>query len=221
MNIRTLFIGVMLCIATCAWADNKEVPFNGIITDVLGNPVKGARIYVVKSRVAKSDKLGHFGLTNILPSDTLHVRYNKENYDIAVNGRKSIRIILGDQLETTEDEEIANIGYGFVKKREKIIPSSGVSGEDLVRTGKTNILEALEGLVAGYQYMGGSPRIRGLSSVNLTNEPLYVLDGVVTTSFDFVNIYDVDHVEVLKDASIYGSRGANGAIIVTTKSGNK
>lgn len=197
----------------------EDVPFNGIITDAVKQPLKGAKIWVKKNHVATSDKEGKFGLTNVSPLDTLHIRYRRTNYLIPVEGRKSIRIFLGDQLNVSEDDELANMGYNFVKKREKLIPSNGISGEDLVRTGQTDILQALVGLVPGYNLVNGTPEIRGKNSLTLSNEPLYILDGVVVPSLSGVNIYDVDHVEVLKDASIYGSRGANGAIIVTTRRG--
>jgi len=219
MNLKNLVLAVFCSIATCLMAQEQDVPFNGIITDVLNQPVKGAKVWVVKNRVATSNKEGKFGLTNVSATDTLHVKYKKVTYLFAVEGRKSMRICLGDQVVVEEDEEIANIGYSFVKRREKLIPSSGVSGEDLIRTGQTDILQALVGLVPGYNLVNGVPEIRGKGSINLSNEPLYVLDGVVVPSLSGVNIYDVDHVEVLKDASIYGSRGANGAILVTTKRG--
>lgn len=219
---KYLWIGLFM-MACLAFAGNGSNPqkkaFNGIITDLVGNPIKGARIWVIDNMYSKSDKLGRFGLTNVQATDTLHIKYNKKQYDIPVDGRQSIRVHLGDELVSEEDTELANIGYGFVKRREKTVPSSGVTGEMLIRTGKTDILKALDGLIPGYTLVNGSPIIRGKSSLNLSNEPLYILDGTVVNSLDFVSVYDVDHVEVLKEASIYGSRGANGAIIVTTKRG--
>jgi len=221
MKIRSITFAILCCITSSIMAQEQGTPFNGIITDVLNQPVKGARIWVKKNRVAKSDKEGKFGLTDVAATDTLHIKYRKELYLLPVEGRKSVRVHIGDQMIANEDEELANIGYGFVKKREKLIPSSGISGEELVRTGQTDILRALDGLVAGYSIVNGKPVIRGKSSINLSTEPLYILDGVEQSSFSCVNIYDVDHVEVLKDASIYGAQGANGAIIVTTKRGLK
>jgi len=116
-----------------------------------------------------------------------------------------------------EDEEIVGLGYGFVKQRERTIPVSGISGEELQRTGKMDILEALEGKVAGYTYFNGEARIRGNNSILLDSQPIYVVDGIEVFSLSYLTVYDVDHVEVLKDASIYGVRGSNGAIVVYTK----
>jgi len=205
--------------ATSLMAQEQLVPFNGIITDVANQPLKGVRVWVKKSRYSTTNKEGKFGLTNVNPTDTLHVKYRRETYLIPVDGRKGIRIHLGDQLKASEDDELANLGYNFVKRREKLVPSTGISGADLILTGQQDIVKALVGLVPGLNIVGGKPEIRGKNSVTMDNEPLYVLDGVIMPSLDGVSIYDVDHVEVLKDASIYGVQGANGAIIVTTKRG--
>lgn len=199
---------------------SKEEPFNGIITDLSGNPIKGAKVFVVSNKYfSRTNKKGQFGLTNVLPTDTIHVVYQKVQYDLPVEGRKSARIRLGDQMEAQEDEELVAYGYGWVKRRENSMPSSGIPGEVLVRTGRTNVLASLEGLVPGLTIVGGKATIRGINSLNLSTDPLYVLDGVIVSSLDFITVYDVEHVEVLKDASIYGSQGANGAILVFTKRG--
>ena len=104
-----------------------------------------------------------------------------------------------------------------MKRREQTIPVSGISGEELQRTGKTDILEALVGKVAGYALINGEPRIRSNNSLLLSSEPIYIVDGIRVFSLNYLTVYDVDHVEVLKDASIYGVRGTNGAIVVYTK----
>ena len=127
-----------------------------------------------------------------------------------------------------DQQETIDVGYGTVKKKNNTTPRNGISGEELQRTGETNLLRALEGRVPGLVIStSGNPSdepsvmMRGMTSINLSNEPLYIVDDVEVGSLDFVNIYDVDYVEIMKDASIYGSRGANGAIIVHTKTGAK
>lgn len=203
----------------CAQDVTTDVPFNGIVSDLAGNPLKGARVWNHDDkRYATSDKKGRFGLTNVQGTDTLHVRYKKINYDIPVNGRKSARIRLANENPfMEEDQELVDIGYGFVSRRECTTSRGGISGEELVRTGKTFLLDALEGKVAGLTIHNGKALIRGVGSINSSTEPLYILDGSVVSDLDTVSIYDVDYVEVMKDASIYGVRGANGAIIVRTK----
>lgn len=225
-----LFILLLACTFGLQAQAPQGVPFNGLVTDVAGTPLKGVKVYVLSERVfSRSDKKGRFGLTDVNPTDTLHLVYKKVLYDIPVDGRKSIRICLGDQLSPTarEDEELVNWGYGYVKKRESVQVSNGISGEELARTGRTNLLEALQGRVPGLSVtpsprgLGDDPqvRMRGINSINLPTTPLYVVDGVQVSSLEFVNVMDVERVEVLKDASIYGVRGANGAIVVTTRLG--
>ena len=213
----------MILSVSIVMALNAQEPFNGIIYDSQGNPLKNAKIYVTNSRrYATSDKQGKFGLTDVHPYDTIHieVKKRKEPYVIPVEGRKSMKIFLADENPRVEqDEELVNYGYGFVKRREYTGVSSGISGEELVRTGRTNILQALAGKVAGLNISPSGVNIRGNRSLLFSNEPLYVVDGQVVPNFDGINIHDVDHVEVLKDASIYGSRGAGGAILVFTKNG--
>lgn len=206
-----------------------DVPFNGLILDRELKPVKKVKVYVKNpKRYATSDKQGRFGLTDVAPDDTLTlVLSKKEKLRIPVDGKASMKIILaGDGSASSEyDEEIANTGYGYVKRREYTGVSSGISGDVLRRTGQRDILGALKGLVPGLSITGSNGNytvtIRGEKSLMLSSEPIYLVDGVQVNSLDFVSIYDVDHVEVLKDASQYGSRGANGAILVTTKTGNK
>lgn len=206
----------------------EKVPFNGIVKDVFGKPVRNVRIHVDNPRLyATTDKQGRFGLTDVKPTDVLHVKVKKKEYEIPVEGKKSIVIIVAEDFllkEAVESQELVDIGYGFVKRREHTLPGNTISGEDLVRTGRSDILSALAGKVPGLNIStnnrpGGeaSVNIRGIQSINLPSTPLYIVDGIEQNSLMHISLYDVDYVEVMKDASIYGSRGANGAIIVHTK----
>lgn len=226
-KIFALFM--MLSVMSVFAQDNASqiIPFNGLVTDMLGTPLKGVKVYVLaKSYAAKTDKEGKFGLSNVKPSDTLHVEYKKEKYDIPVNGKRSMKIILGDQMTPSaeENQELVDVGYGYVKRREVLQASNGIPGEVLRRSGKNTLLEALSGLVPGLNItsggafgQGSKATIRGIGTINASTEPLYLIDGVETSSLDFVNLNDVESVEVMKDASIYGAKGANGAILVHMK----
>lgn len=205
-----------------------KVPFNGIVKDVFGKPVRNVRVHVDNPRLyATTDKQGRFGLTDVKPTDVLHVKVKKKEYEIPVEGKKSIVIIVAEDFllkEAVESQELVDIGYGFVKRREHTLPGNTISGEELVRTGRSDILSALQGKVPGLNIStnnrpGGesSVNIRGIQSINLPSTPLYIVDGIEQSSLMHISVYDVDYVEVMKDASIYGSRGANGAIIVHTK----
>lgn len=219
--IFSIMISVFACVAVFA-QKQKAVPFNGVVADLLGQPLKGARVWVVDPNYyTTTDKKGKFGLTNVQPTDTLHVKYKKQLYLIPVDTMKSVRVRLGDELkfDVQQDEELVNTGFGFVKRRESCNSTTGISGEVLVRTGRIDLMEALQGLVPGLSIINGKAVIRGLATINGSPDPILLVDGVEVQSFSFVNVYDVDRVEVLKDANMYGAKGANGAILVTTKRG--
>ena len=214
-------ISVFACVAVFA-QEQKAVPFNGVVADILGQPLKGAKVWVVDPNYyTTTDKKGKFGLTNVQPTDTLHVKYKKQLYLIPVDTMKSVRVRLGDELkfDVQQDEELVNTGFGFVKRRESCNSSTGISGEVLVRTGRIDLLEALQGLVPGLTIINGKAVIRGLATIYGSPDPIYIVDGVEVESLSYVNVYSVDRVEVLKDANMYGVKGANGAILVTTKRG--
>lgn len=214
-------ISVFACVAVFA-QEQKAVPFNGVVADILGQPLKGAKVWVVDPNYyTTTDKKGKFGLTNVQPTDTLHVKYKKQLYLIPVDTMKSVRVRLGDELkyEVRQDEELVNTGFGFVKRRESCNSSTGISGEVLVRTGRIDLMEALQGLVPGLTIINGKAVIRGLATIYGSSDPIYIVDGVEVESLSYVNVYSVDRVEVLKDANMYGVKGANGAILVTTKRG--
>ena len=214
-------ISVFACVAVLA-QEQKAVPFNGVVADILGQPLKGAKVWVVDPNYyTTTDKKGKFGLTNVQPTDTLHVKYKKQLYLIPVDTMKSVRVRLGDELkyEVRQDEELVNTGFGFVKRRESCNSSTGISGEVLVRTGRIDLMEALQGLVPGLTIINGKAVIRGLATIYGSSDPLLIVDGVEVETLSYVNVYSVDRVEVLKDANMYGVKGANGAILVTTKRG--
>lgn len=206
-------------------ASDTIVPFNGLVVDLLGNPVCGVKVYTIdRHYYTVSDRKGRFGLTNVLPSDTIHLVYKRVNYVVPVGNMKSAQIALGDQydLQATESEELLNMGYSYVKRREMVGSSAVLSGEVLRRRGYTDILQALQGLVPGViiqtnQQGQSEVCLRGVNTITGSTTPLFIVDDLVVPSFEMVSIYDVVSVEVMRDAFIYGSRGANGAILVRTK----
>jgi hypothetical protein len=228
--MRKLFaILAMLPLAAMSQNGGQGVPFNGVIVDVNNNPVKRARVYVTdENRYAISDKKGRFGLTDVNPTDTIHVKYGGELYTIPVDGLKSIRIRLADQKQYTAsgDESLVSIGFDYVKTRERFNAGSTITGEDLIRTGRHDLVEALQGLVPGLRITmgdfgeGAQANIRNSASISGNTNALYIIDGVIVESLFGINVYTIDHVEILKDANIYGAQGGNGAIVVYTKRGN-
>lgn len=219
----------MLPLAAMSQTGSQGVPFNGVILNIKNEPVKNARVYTVsENRYALTDRKGRFGLTDVKPDDTLHVKCRGLLYTIPVNGVKGIRIRLADEsLFTAEDaEELVSIGNDYVRTRERYNAATTViSGEDIVRTGRDDVLEALMGVVPGLNVMrgnqgeGAKAYIRGTTSINGPTEALYVVDGVIVETLLGVDAHTIDHVEILKDANIFGAMGGNGAIVVYTKRG--
>lgn len=230
-NKLLVLIVLLLSICSSIYAQNENsVPFNGKVCDFIGNPIKRAKIYVDKNYVSQSDSKGRFGLTDIKDTDTIKVLYKKKLYHIPVEGRKSLIIRLGDHIDETakyeaeEDQQLASVGFGYVKRRESLDISNGIPGEVIRRTNATNLLDALRGLVPGLTIttVNGQTKayIRGIGSNSDQTDPLFLVDGMEVPNLTSVPVYNVESVEVLKDGSMYGARGANGVIMVRTM-GNK
>ena len=160
-------------------------------------------------------------------NDTLVFSYiGYQTEEIPINGRTQINLSLVEDIETLG--EVVVIGYGVQRKSDLTGAVSSVQAEDIARIGGANASDALQGRVAGVNVVtsgvpGQAPKvnIRGVGTLG-NSDPLYVVDGVFLDDISFLNNNDIQSMEILKDASataIYGSRGANGVIIITTKSG--
>lgn len=121
-----------------------------------------------------------------------------------------------------QDESI-DIGYGSVKQSKRTASTSSITGEELVKSGESDLIRALAGKLSGVRiaYLSdGTPtlQIRGGTSIKEeNNSPIFVVDGTILDNVNFVNINDIERVDILKDGSIYGARGANGAVVITMK----
>ena len=226
--MRAIILSI-IAIFTLTFTHATE-PFNGLLIDFNGKPIKGAKIYVNNPKhYAKSDKEGKFGLTDVNSTDTLHVKTHKMTYEIPVNGSKGMRITIGELSATgAEDQELIRMGTGYVKKREYLGPRSGVTHEQLVATGQTDLIQAMRGLVAGVRVVnndygennslsGPNLSIRNSMSFNAPTNPLWVVDGTESIIPPSLTVMEVESVEILKDGAGYGTRGANGVIIVNLK----
>lgn len=224
---KQLMLSFLLCFVAI-WANAQNQVVKGTVKDVLGEAVIGANVTEVGTTNGTiTDINGDFSL-NVSPKGKLRISfigYQVQTVDVA--GRKSLEIVLKEDTETLD--EVVVVGYGSVKKRDLTGAITQVKSENLMATAPTTIQEALRGKAAGVMVAGSglneSPmiRIRGNRSISASNDPLFVIDGVpVNGGMDVVNPADVASIEVLKDASataIYGARGANGVILVTTKKG--
>ena len=180
-----------------------------------------------------SDVNGNFKM--VVPSDTETLVFSfigMQSQEVAILNRNDIQVVM--QEETIGLEEVVAIGYGTMRKSDLTGSVTQVKAEDLISVSTSNPIEALQGRAAGVSVInedsspGASPtiRIRGSGSITAGNDPLIVVDGfpLDNSNLNDISSSDIESMEILKDASsaaIYGSRGANGVILITTKKGIK
>lgn len=207
----------LLCICTTLLADE---PFNGRILTPEGKGVR-AKIRVVGSdKYTSSDGKGRFGLTDIEADDILEITIKRQTLRIAVEGRRSIDIVwygVGEEYSAEESEELMNYGFGYVKRRESTDYSSGISGDRLRATGAKGLVEAIQMCYPGLRYINGELCLMTQNSINGSSAVLILCDGIEVRP-ETINLYDVKSVEIIKGANMYGFRGANGVVLITTMS---
>ena len=233
---RAMSLGAILIMlaAYTAPAKAQEQPqaVHGIIFDSEGNPLVGATVVVAGGvQGTTTDTKGKFTL-KVKPSDSLtfsYLGYTSQTTKVGSRTKFNIRL---EKDASTDIEEVVVIGYGQVAKKDLTGSVSTVKMNDIKDLPTLSVDNALQGRIAGADFMSttGEPgatttiRIRGTRSINASNEPLIVVDGVMDAIHDLndINSDDIASISVLKDASstaIYGSRGANGVILITTKRG--
>lgn len=209
----------------------KAKKVSGTVNDANGEPIIGASVREKgKGTGAVTDVNGHFTINVSSDNATIVISYIGYNTkELKVGGRNSVDVVLEDNAATLN--EVVAIGYGYVKKKDLTGSVASVSSKDLTLGGTvSNAAQALQGKTAGVQVAqtskapGGSisVRIRGNNSISSTNEPLYVVDGFPSSEGLNINPNDIESMQILKDASataIYGARGANGVVLITTKRG--
>lgn len=205
----------------------------GVITDANGEPVIGANVIVKGTTNGTiTDFDGNYVIEGVSANDILQVSYiGYLTQEIPVGSQTDINIILKEDTQTLD--EVVVVGYGTMRKSDVTGSISTTKGEDMLKAQNFSALDNLRGKAAGVNIFSNSSQpgaygsrvvIRGQATINASSDPLYVVDGVVMENFYLMNPNDIESMEVLKDASataIYGARGANGVIMVTTKRGNK
>jgi TonB-linked SusC/RagA family outer membrane protein len=201
----------------------------GKITGDNGQPLAGVSVTEKGTTNGTStDNDGNFALT-VPDNAVLAISYvGYESQDVPVGGQSSLNIQL--KAVNKQLESVVVVGYGSQKKKDLTGAVSVVTGADIANRPIVNAAEALQGKAAGVQVVSnsGKPgagltiRIRGSSSISAGNDPLYVVDGIPMTDIDAFSPNDIESISILKDAasaSIYGTRAANGVVVVTTKKG--
>jgi len=214
-------------------ADDQERVVTGVITNQDNEPIPGANV-VIKGTTqgTTSDFDGRYSVSVADENAVLVVSFiGYVTQEVAVQGRTKIDITLASDIRALE--EVVVVGYGEVKKRDLTGAVASISSDDLTAIPVNDVQQIMQGRVPGVQVIqnshspggGVSVRIRGANSVLGGNEPLYVVDGFIGgVGLNSINPNDIESIEILKDASataIYGSRGANGVVIITTKRGAK
>ena len=234
MKSKLLFVVsffVFISIAEDVGAQNPFVVTGRVVSMEGQNPLSGVSVKVLgTSSGTTTGRDGNFAISVPKPSSVLvfsHISF--EELEVQVDSRRVIDVTLSPASQ--EMQQVVVIGYGTVKKRDLTGSVSQIKAEDIKAFPTTSVLHALQGRASGVQVLqnSGGPgdavsiRIRGTNSIKGDNEPLYVVDGFPLSGNPTVlNNADIESVEILKDASataIFGSRGANGVVLITTKKG--
>lgn len=230
-----LKLGILftLLFTSSLYVFSQNITVRGHVVDSSGESLIGVTVQVQGTASGTiTDIDGNFSIPNVPPNAVLELSYvGMRTQSVPINGRTSINITLEEDTELLD--ELVVVGYGTMRKSDITGALAFVSAKELSTKPVMNAFEALQGKVAGLDITSaqrpgelGTIRIRGNRSLNATNEPLYVVDGVVLSigGIESINPRDIESINVLKDASstaIYGSRGANGVILVTTKRGKE
>ena len=210
----------------------STVTISGTVLDELSEPIIGGSVQVKDSKTAAATNIDGQYTIQAPANGTLVFSYlGYKPMEVPVASAKNGKIDVQLESATSELDELVVVGYGVMKKSDLTGSISQTKGSDIIKQQGFNALEGLKGKAAGVNIFnntgqpGGEMRviIRGISTINASASPLYIVDGVAMNDFNYVNPNDIESIEVLKDASataIYGARGANGVVMVTTKRGD-
>lgn len=217
-------------VLACAHGSFAQTSVTGTVKDANG-AIPGANVIVKGSgQGTQAGADGGFSIRVNDPNAVLVFSFiGFKSQEVPVNGRSVIDVIL--QQDATSLEEVVVVGYGTQKRKDVTGSVASIDAETIRSRPITSAAEAIQGRVPGVQVMNNSAapggnvsiRIRGSNSISATNEPLYVIDGIIGVGgLQYINPNDIESMEILKDASstsIYGARGANGVVLITTKRG--
>ena len=226
--LRTLFFTVFLTVITAATIAQQTV--TGTVTNAKDQtPLENVSVTSGGGGGTMTDSLGHFSIR--VPNANASVTFSFTGFTaqtLRLNGRSSLTVSLSESSNSLND--VVVIGYGTARRSELTGAVATIKAESITDRPVVNVTQALQGKIAGVEVsvnsnapgFGAKVRVRGIGSINSSLDPTYVVDGVIGVDVNTLNPNDVASLEVLKDAaatSIFGARGANGVIIVTTKRG--
>ncbi|WAC42460.1 SusC/RagA family TonB-linked outer membrane protein [Pedobacter sp. SL55] len=249
-KLTTILLAVFVCMLTTTLCLAQDKKLTGKLVNESGTPLPGASVSIKNSKISTiTDENGNFSLMAPANAQTLVFSYlGMEPQQVAIGSTTNFNIRLKESATTLSN--IVVVGYGTVKKSDLTGSVTRLEREEFIRDAPTNILQAMQGKIAGVNVTqndgapgaGLSIRIRGSNSFLGGTEPLYVIDGVpfnnsssgstpmsigddekqTLNAMSFINPDDIESIDILKDASataIYGSRGANGVVLITTRKG--
>lgn len=232
---RMLFALAAAVISAFSLNGQNSLNIRGVVTDENNEPLPGVYVLIQgTSTGTTTDSDGRYSLDVPSASTNGSLEFSllgMENESVQINGRSLINVTM--KTSSISLNESVVVGYGSIVRRDLSSSVASVSTEALnERATAANIMQSLAGKVAGLRSTSFSGRpggisaiqIRGMGSINAGSSPIYVLDGIVDVDASYINTSDIESIEVLKDAaatSMYGAKGANGVIIITTKSGKK
>ena len=244
MNKYALLLFSLCSVPLSALAQGKHI--TGRVSDTKAEPIVGAVIKIQNKAAVVTDAEGRYAI-DAEPGDVLDITcIGMQSQRLKVGNRSTLNVVLQDDAVKLDD--IVVVGYGTMKKRDLSGAVAKISGDDLLGTGASSFNQALQGKVSGVvvNKTDGAPggaisiNVRGANSFTTSTEPLYIVDGVPfetagtpsskatdgsqmrMNALASINPHDIESLEILKDASataIYGSRGANGVVLITTKKG--
>lgn len=223
-NMKThLLIAMLISVFSVATGQNPNRVISGQVSTLNDLPVANFLIEAKKSGAAvKTDSTGMFSII-VNPKDVLLFKgkvFRNEKVRINKNTPDSIQVKV-DFIVTPRNKELA-VGYGYVSEDNLINAVSQLERQEVDFCSYNDMFELIRGRFAGVQIRGNDIIIRGISSINLSSSALLVVDGNVVSSIAYMSPCDVTSINVIKDsgASIYGSRGANGVVVIETRKGN-
>lgn len=208
----------------------NSITVKGVVVDQNGEPLPGAGVWIKGSTTGTvTDGAGKYEIRALANQTLVFSFIGYVSEEVAIAGQTKIDVVLSD--DSTVLDDVVVVGYGTQSRKTLTTSVSKIDGDKLMDAPVANVGEALKGKVSGLRVMtsnslsGEAPRfmVRGGSSINMGNDPIYIVDGALRDDLNGINSNDIESMEVLKDAAsaaIYGARASNGVILVTTRKGS-
>ena len=231
--MRKYLLAAIALVASVALYAQQPAPFNGQIVTPNGKGLKAQLSIKGTDLAANADKQGRFGFTALNADDVLEIKCNKQVREVKVEGRQSMRIVWGEEgIEVSEDAQLVSEGNDWVKRREYLNDMSKIMGADLRRSGAHSLISALRARVPSLEIDDQGRVIIHRGSVQKSSggigdrapvnfNALIVVDGQEIQSLNDISLFDVGMIKILDEAPLYGFRGVNGVVEITSEASLK